>query len=196
MSCKSMINFSSLRLDNSIQFLNTSPIRIGLKFMFLNFGSNFSENFLFLSFKENLDCFVFHFATWFFSAARVSPFLSVWKMTELATNFLHKSDKLVFGSLVLLAPEWTVVKRALSRWSHRRVPRHTSTRAPCLCRRIPPGRSCQQSPSSGSRQGAWAHNLWEEWILPEGATPRLAEAQWFIALALSTWKKEFRTEYR
>ena len=38
--------------------------------------------------------------------ARVSPFLSdTQKKTELATNFLHTSDKLVFGSLVLLAPE-------------------------------------------------------------------------------------------
>ena len=27
-------------------------------------------------------------------------------------------------------------------------------------------------------------------------TPQLAEAPWLIALALSTWKKRFRTEYR
>ena len=79
------------------------------------------------------------------------------KGLELATNFLHVSDKLVFGPLVLLAPELTVVKIALSRWSHRRVPRHTSTRALYLCRRIPPGRSFQQSLSCGSRQGAWPH---------------------------------------
>ena len=39
---------------------------------------------------------------------------------------------------VLLAPEWTVVKRALCRWSHRRVSRQTSTRAPR--RWIAPGR--------------------------------------------------------
>ena len=26
-------------------------------------------------------------------------------MTELATNFLHQSDKLVFGSLILLSPK-------------------------------------------------------------------------------------------
>ena len=38
--------------------------------------------------------------------------------------------------------------------------------------------------------------LWDGCILPEGKTPRLAEAQELIALALSTWKKEFRTEYR
>ena len=59
----SMINFSSLRLNNSIQFLDTSSIRIGLKFLFLDLGSDFSENLLFLSFKENPDSFVFHFAT-------------------------------------------------------------------------------------------------------------------------------------
>ena len=62
------------------------------------------REFALLSFNENGDSFVFHFAAWFFSA-RVSPFLSVRKMTELATNFLHKSDKLVFGPLVLVAPE-------------------------------------------------------------------------------------------
>ena len=38
--------------------------------------------------------------------------------------------------------------------------------------------------------------VWEECILPEGKTPRLAEAQGIIALALSTWKEEFRSEYR
>ena len=36
---------------------------------------------------------------------RVSPYLCVRKRTELATNFLHESDKLVSGSLVLLAFE-------------------------------------------------------------------------------------------
>ena len=39
-------------------------------------------------------------------------------------------------------------------------------------------------------------HLWEEWILPESKTPQLLEAQGFIALAFSTWKKRFRTEYR
>ena len=105
-----------------------------------------------LSFKENPDCFVFTFATWFFLCctnltnlvrARVSSVLECAKMNELATNFLHESYKLVFGPLILFAPERTVVRRALSRWSHRRLPRHTSTRAPFLCRPIPPGRSFQ-----------------------------------------------------
>ena len=38
--------------------------------------------------------------------------------------------------------------------------------------------------------------MWEEWILPKGKTPQVAEAPWLIALALSTWKKRFRTEHR
>ena len=38
--------------------------------------------------------------------------------------------------------------------------------------------------------------LWEECILPESKTPRLAETQGMFASALSTWKKRFRTEYR
>ena len=62
------------------------------------------------------------------------------KRTELATHFLHRSDKLVFGPLVLLAPERTVANRALYRRSRRRVPRQTSTRAPRLCRWLAPGR--------------------------------------------------------
>ena len=53
-----MINFSSLRLNNSTQFLDNSSIRIGLKFVFLDLGSDFSEHLLFLSFKENPDSFV------------------------------------------------------------------------------------------------------------------------------------------
>ena len=65
---------------------------------------------------------------------------SVRKMTELATNILDESDKFVFGPLVLLASEWTVMKRALSRWNHHRLPRHTSTRTPRLCRWIAPWR--------------------------------------------------------
>ena len=38
--------------------------------------------------------------------------------------------------------------------------------------------------------------MWEECILPESKTPQLAEAQGTIALALSTCKKEFRSEYK
>ena len=60
-----MINFPSLRINNSIQFADTSSIRTGLKFVLLDLGSDFSENLLFLSFKENPDSFVIHVATWF-----------------------------------------------------------------------------------------------------------------------------------
>ena len=59
-SCMSMINLTSLRLNNSIQFLDTSPIRFGLKLVFLNLGSKINENLLFFV-KENPDCFVFPF---------------------------------------------------------------------------------------------------------------------------------------
>ena len=61
---------------------------------------------------------------------RVSPYLRDRQTrTDLTTNFLQKSDKLVYGSLVLLAPDWTVVKIALCRWSRHWAPRHASTRA-------------------------------------------------------------------
>ena len=89
-----------------------------------------------------------------------------------------------------------MVKIALSRWSHRRVPRHASSRTPYLCRRIHPGRSLQKSLSSGSRQGRWARNLWEAGTSPGGNTPRCAKAQQVFPLALSTWKKERRSECR
>ena len=106
-----MINLSSLRLNDSTQLLDTSSIRIGLKFVLLDLGSDFSENLLFLAFKENPDSSVFHFATLFsflvltkfaYGSLRTSV---CEKRTELATNFLHESDKLVSGSLVLVAPE-------------------------------------------------------------------------------------------
>ena len=53
-SCMSMSNLTSLRLNNSIQFLDTSFI-VGLELVFLNLCSTISENLLFLSFKENPD---------------------------------------------------------------------------------------------------------------------------------------------
>ena len=55
----SVLNFSSLRLDNSTQFLDTSPIRIGLELVFVNLCSTISENLPFLSFKENPDLLIF-----------------------------------------------------------------------------------------------------------------------------------------
>ena len=62
-TCKSMINFPSLRFNISIHFLDTSYIRIGLTFMILNLGSDVSEDLLFLCFKENPDSFILYVAT-------------------------------------------------------------------------------------------------------------------------------------
>ena len=84
-----------------------------------------------------------------------------------------------------------MVKISLFRQSHRRVPHRTSAKTP-YCRQFHPGRSLQKSLSCRSCRGAWAHNLWEEWILSEDKTPQLAETQGMIALALST-RKKFRT---
>ena len=58
-TCEGVIIFSSLRLDNSTQFLDTSPIRIGLELVFVNLCSQVSENLLFLSFKKNPDLLIF-----------------------------------------------------------------------------------------------------------------------------------------
>ena len=54
-------------------------------------------------------------------------------MTDL-TNFLQESDKLVYGPVVLLAPEWTAVKRALCQWCRHWSPSHAGSRAWCRLR--------------------------------------------------------------
>ena len=64
-SLKSTINFSSLRPDNSIQFLDTSSIIIGLELEFLTLCSTISENLLFLSFQKNPDLLIFSVTTGF-----------------------------------------------------------------------------------------------------------------------------------
>ena len=51
-------------------------------------GSNVSEDLLFSSFKENPDCFVFHFATWSSFLTRTKFVKRKRKRTELATKFL------------------------------------------------------------------------------------------------------------
>ena len=58
-SCMSTINLSSLRLNNAIQFLDTSSVVIGLEFVFSNLCLAVSENVLSLSFQENPDLFTF-----------------------------------------------------------------------------------------------------------------------------------------
>ena len=139
-SCKSMINFSSLRLDNSIHFLNISPIRICLKFVSLTLGSTISENLLLLSFKENPDLLIFWVTTWFFSAARSSRTKfygsprSYMTDRQGLTNFLQESEKLLCGPLVLLALEWAVVKRAPCRWCSHRIQDHADLRTCCRWR--------------------------------------------------------------
>ena len=70
-------------------------------------------------------------------------------------TFFKRVISFVYGSLVLLAPEWTVVKRALCRWRRHWSPRHASTRA--SRRWIAPGGKFQWSLSSGIRRRTWAH---------------------------------------
>ena len=55
----STINFSSLRLDNFIQLLNTSSVMIGLELVFSNFCLTASEILLSLSFQKNSDLLTF-----------------------------------------------------------------------------------------------------------------------------------------
>ena len=87
-SCMSMVNFSSLGFDNSIQFLNTSSIRIGLKFVFVNLCSKVSDNLLF---------FVFQGESWWFRF----PFRDL--ILSARTKFVHGSHR----SCVCVKKDWS-----------------------------------------------------------------------------------------
>ena len=104
-SCKSTINFSSMRLDNFIQLLDTSSVIIGLEFVFLNLCLTISENLLSLSFQKNPDFSSSESRLGFSLMLEPSELSSCTGLPDLATNFLQESDKLVYGPLVLLAPE-------------------------------------------------------------------------------------------
>ena len=58
-SCMSVINLTSLRLDNFIQLLDTSSVIICLELVFLNLCSIISESLLFSSFQNNPDLLTF-----------------------------------------------------------------------------------------------------------------------------------------
>ena len=58
-SLMSTINLTSLRLDNSIQFLDTSSVIIGLELVLLILCSTISENLPLLSFQKNPDLLIF-----------------------------------------------------------------------------------------------------------------------------------------
>ena len=122
---------------------------------------------------------------------QVSPFLRDRQTTtDLTTNFLQESDKLVYGPLVLLAPEWRVVKRALYRWCRHWSPSHAGTRA--WCRLRTPGWKFHWSLRSGSRRRSWAHNLWEELCWPKGKTPHSRKRTGGLAPNRSTWKMKWK----
>ena len=97
-NCNSMINFPS-----TLSSWIVNPFRIGLIFVLLNLCSNFREDLLFSSYKENPDSFVFHVVTWFSLLTRTkfvygSLRSSVWNRTVLTKNFLHESDLRSAGS--------------------------------------------------------------------------------------------------
>ena len=166
-SLKSTINLTSLRLDNSIQFWDTSSVIIGLELVSQSLLYSQRE-FAFCVVPKHPDCSfsesrrVFSL-TFEFSDPNTSKTCFPEKherqtTTDLTTSFLQESDKLVDGPLVLLGPEWTVVKRTLCRWCRNWSPSHAGTRAWC---RWTPGWKFQWSLRSGSCRWSWAHNLWE-----------------------------------
>ena len=110
--------------------------------------------------------------------------------TDLTTSFRQKSDKLVYGSLDLLAPEWTVVKRALCRWCSHWFPSHASSRA--CCRWRTPGWRFQWSLRSGSCRWRWAHNLWEDCCRPMCLTPHSRKCTGYFSPNQPTWKMKMK----
>ena len=103
LSCKSMINLTSLTLNNSIQFPDTSPIINGLEFVFLNLCFTISENLLFLSFKENPDLLIFLSRDLIFSAAWT------WR-----TKFMYGSHRSYMTDRQGLTWRQTFFKRVIS----------------------------------------------------------------------------------
>ena len=87
---------------------------------------------------------------------QVALFYNRQTTTDWTTNLRHESDKLVYGSLHLLAPGWTMVMRAQCRWCSHRTQGHASSGT--RSRRRIPRCIVQWSPRCGS---LWAHNLWE-----------------------------------
>ena len=76
----------------------------------------------------------------------------------------------VYGLLVFLVPEWTVVKTALCRWCSHWSPSHASLRASCRWRT--PGWKCQWSLSGGSRRITWGLITCERCVVgPKCRTP-------------------------
>ena len=109
-----MINFPSLRLNNSIQFLDTYSIRIGLNCVLM--GSQFwtsaricsfclSRRILILSFSMSRPDFRFWDELDSFTGSPRT--CTCEKGLSWQQNFLQESDELVSSLLVLLAPEWT-----------------------------------------------------------------------------------------
>ena len=133
-SLMSTINFSSLRLDHFIQFLNTSCHK---KRVFESLLDNLRESALSVVPEES---WCAHFLSrdtdflWHLGLVNQTDQQQValfWHDRQTTTgwtaNLRQESHMLVYGSLHLLAPVWTVVKRAPCRWCSHRTPDHAGT---------------------------------------------------------------------
>ena len=107
----------------------------------------------------------------------------------LDNKLSQESGKLVYSPLVLLAPEWTVVKRALCRWCSHWSLSHASSRA--CCRWRTPAWKFQWSLRSGSRWRIWAHNLWEGRCWPKSQAPHSRKRTEFSPNR-PTWKMKMK----
>ena len=148
-SCKGTIDLTSLRLDNFIQFWNTSFVMIGLELVFLNLCMIISEKLLFPSFQKHPDLLILWVATrifsdvWIWWSENRFPCSNMTDRQRLTGQqaFVKRVISLSTARWIFPAPEWTVVKRALCRWWSHGTLGHADLRA---CRRWrTPGWMCQ-----------------------------------------------------
>ena len=99
-----LINFSSLTLDNSIQFLDTSPVRIGLKLVHLTMDSKISD-----------DPFLLQGESWLFRF----PF---------SRNDIRFRERSVFGQVARLLSWRSASGLSPWRWPHGRRGRNGKRR--------------------------------------------------------------------
>ena len=177
-SLMSTINFSSLRLDNSTQFLYTSSVIIGPEFVFSNLRLIVSEDLLPLSVQESPNLFAFRVClliswpyAWLMSRQTTGFTDLSWLIDDddrPETGLLVRSDRLVLG----------MPCTASDRFRRRRDPRLRGT----VARLRTPDWTWHKSLWGSSR---WAHNLWRRTWRPGDTAPQ-RQCAWL----LSTYLKE------
>ena len=131
----STINFSSLRLDHLIQLLNTSSVLIGLELVFFeSLLDSHRASALFVVQRRTVICSFSESQLGFSLMLEPSELTSCTGLTVLTwqrnndwlgNKLSSREWQACLRPLALLAPRWTVVKRAKCRWWRRRTRGHS-----------------------------------------------------------------------